>query len=111
MRVNIANLFRTDASILHCPPHRADHAALRFVRRSHVISISGHTVAYYLSVDTRAATTCMFYLFEDHDPCAFADHKPIAVAIERTTGTFGVVVARGEGAHRRETRHGHRRDG
>src|SRR5438132_1818162 len=82
MRVDVADLLRTDARILNCPPHRAAYAALRVVGRGHMVSVGGRAVADDLGVDMRAALAGVFQFFEDHDPRAFTDHKPVAVAIE-----------------------------
>src|SRR5438132_87110 len=55
MCVDVADLFRTDAGILNCPSHPADYAALRLVRRGHMVSVGGRAVADDLGVDMRAA--------------------------------------------------------
>src|ERR1700736_662940 len=82
VRVDVADLLSTDARILNRPPHYTDQTTLGLVRRGHVVSISGHTVADNLGIDMRTALTGVFQFFEDHDSGAFTDHKPIAIKVE-----------------------------
>jgi hypothetical protein len=47
-----------------------------------MVGVGGRAVAEDLGIDMRAALAGVFQFFEDHDPCAFTDHKPVAVAVE-----------------------------
>src|SRR5260221_2423031 len=82
VRVNVTNLLRSDAGILNCAEHRADDAALRFVRSGHVVGVAGGAVAGDLRVDMRAPLASVLQFFEDHDPGAFTHHKSVAVTPE-----------------------------
>jgi hypothetical protein len=49
--------------------------------------------------------------FEDEDAGAFADDEAVALGVERTAGALGLVIARGERFHGRETADAHGGDG
>src|SRR5205807_8338400 len=108
---DVADLLRIDARIFNCPSDHADHTALCLVRGGHMVSVGGRAVTDDLGINMRAAPAGVFQFFENYDSRAFTDHKPVAVAVERARGTFGLIVACGERAHRHETRDAHRRDG
>jgi hypothetical protein len=49
-------------------------------------------------------------LFEDQDARPFSEHEPVAIAIERTARSLGIVVPRRECAHRGKPADTHRAD-
>src|SRR5687767_6972556 len=62
------------------------------------------------SVNPRAALLRKLELFENHDSRAFTNHKAIAVSFKWPRRVERIVIIGRERAHRRKTRHAHRRD-
>ena len=97
------------AGVFDRPGHRADAAVAVFAGRSDVVAVARETVAGELRIDARAARLGVFEFFEHDDAGAFAEHKAIALFIERARCALGVVVARRQRAHVGEAGHAQRR--
>jgi hypothetical protein len=68
-------------------------------RGCHVIRVSRKAVSGEFTVDFRAAGFGMFQFLHHNDSCAFANHKTVAITIERAGGTLGFVVSGAERSH------------
>ena len=63
------------------------------MRVGNAVRVLSRAVTSEFRPNLRAATLGMFQRFENHHCGSFADHKTIAIAIERSHGVGGVVVA------------------
>ena len=70
-----------------------------------VRGVGGGAVADDLGERLRAAGPGMLERLQHDHAGALADDEAVTAAVERARGTFGLVVARGEGPHRREAAH------
>ena len=92
----------------------AHHAEAAFVfgsRLGHVVGVAGHAIAGNFGEDGRAAPFGVLEFFEHQDARAFAHDEAVAIFIPGTAGFFGIVIARGKGAHGGESADAHGSDG
>src|SRR5690349_8877971 len=84
VRVDVTNLIRPDARVFERALHDASRARPGFVRHRKMECIRRRAVANQLSVDPSATSLRRLELFENHDPRALADHKTVAISLERS---------------------------
>ena len=77
----------------------------------HVECVRAHAVADHFSQYLCAARLGKLQLFQDQDARAFADHKSVAVLIQRPAGVLRIVVAGRKRLHRGKATDAHRRNG
>src|SRR5437764_1303703 len=104
MRVDVADLFRLHAGILHREPHRILCAGAVRGGGGDVVGVGGHTVARDLRIELRAAAPCVLPLLQDEDGGAVAHHEAVAVLVEGAARRARGRVAFGERLHVREAR-------
>src|SRR5439155_22349457 len=75
-----------------------------------VIRVGAHSVTEQFGINLGAAFFGVLQLFQQQNAGALADHKAVAVFIERAAGSFRIVVAGGEGAHGGKSADAHGRD-
>src|SRR5690606_8214085 len=73
----------------------------------HVRAVGGHAVAENFGQNLRPAGPRVLVLFEDDDAGPFGQDEAVAVAIEGSRGSLGIVVAGGEGLHAGKARQAH----
>ena len=111
MGVDVADLLRLDASIAEGRAHDAVSAIAIFGGLGDVIGVGGHAVAHDFSNDGGVAALGVLERFEDEDAGAFTDDEAVALGVKGAAGALGLVIARGEGFHGRETADAHGGDG
>src|SRR6266849_3615425 len=111
MRVHVTDVAGLDAGLSRSVFHHAEAAFVFRRGLGDVVSVSAHAVADNFRNRLRSPGAGVFELLKDQDSCALADHKSVAVAVPGAAGFFGMVIARGESAHSRETSDPHGSDG
>src|ERR1700720_240519 len=101
--VDVINLVWGKAGMFERELHGARGAFAVRWRSSHVVGVCRKSVAREFAVNLRAASFRVFQLFHDNNTGAFAHDKSIAIAVERSRSALGLVVARAERSHGRET--------
>src|SRR6185312_1389614 len=86
MSIHIVHLLGLQSRIIHRVHHHAISAFAFLSRLRDVVSIRTHTVPDDLSQYLRAARLGVFQFFENENPRALADHKPVAVFVPWTAG-------------------------
>src|SRR5439155_21183217 len=68
-----------------------------------MISVRRKSVTDKFAVNLRTSRLSMFEFFHHYDSCAFAHDKSIAVAVERSRSTLGLVIAGAKRFHGRKS--------
>src|SRR5216110_102241 len=111
MRIDVVNLVGRNPGMFESQLHGACRTFTVWWRRGHVISIRRESISREFAVNLRAARFRVFEFFHHYNAGAFADDKPVAVAVERSGSAFWLVVACAEGFHGRKSRETNRDNG
>ena len=76
VRVDVLDVGRGDAAVLHRRLHRAERAVMALGRRGDVVGVAGHAVAGHLGVDLRAAPPGVLTLPAPRTPAPSPITKP-----------------------------------
>src|SRR5205823_3372128 len=90
MRVNMIDVPRLDAGVGQGGTDRAGNAS------PGPVAVEGGPKANHLGINPGAAAARVLQFLQDEDSAAFADHNPVAAAVEWATGLLRGVVAPGE---------------
>ena len=103
VRIDVLDIGGVQFRILQGNLHCLACASALIIRCCNVNCIARHAKAQELGIDARSACLRMLEFFHDNDSRAFGKYESIAIAIEWSTRTGGIIVARTEGLHCRET--------
>ena len=93
---------RFHAGLVQRAASGADAALPAGCGQGDVAGVGGRAVADDLGEDARAAPAGVLELLQDEDAGALGDDEAVTTLVERPARAFGIVVARRQGAHRRE---------
>ena len=82
MEIHVIDVSDIEACILDGHRHRAPRFHSRFVEAHAMIGIAGRRVSEDLGIDRRAASSRGGLGLDHVYPCAFAEHKPVAILRE-----------------------------
>ena len=102
MRVHVADFLGLDACVRERHPQGARRVLSGRIGIGNVAGVGRDPVAEQLGVDLRAARLRVLELFERDHRRRLSYHEPVALAVERPRGMFGIVVAPRNRAHRGE---------
>ena len=108
--VDVPDVVRLQTGVAESVAHGTNRAPPLGVRVGHRVSIAGGAVAGELGVDGGAAGFRMLQLFEDQHATAFAQHKTIAVEVERPARLFRCGATGRQCRQQVEPRHAERAD-
>ncbi len=97
--VDVIDVLGVEPGILKRQPHRDDRAPAVVVAVGQAEGVGRRGVAGNLAVDGRPAAAGVLEILQHQHPAPFADHEPVAVAVERPARPRRLVVA---SRHRRQ---------
>ena len=83
MRIDVVDIGRRDARPLQRSAHASEGAVAVLGRRSDVIGVAGEAIADDFGIDLRAARFGVLEFFDNHDTCALAHDKTVAILVIR----------------------------
>ena len=107
MCVDVVDVRRLDACVLHSERDRARRRLTGFIGRHLVKGVTGQGETEDLAVDARARDIACSIGFEHQRPGTFSRDEAIAVPVKRPARLFGRIVSRGERADGIERRDSH----
>ena len=99
MRVDVVDVLRAHAGVVHGHAHRASGMLPGRIRLGDVLGVGGDAVAAELRVDLRVPLLRVLELLENDDAAGLAHDEAVALGVERTARGLGVGVAPRERAH------------
>ena len=99
MGVDVVDVLGVELCILEGQPHRNDGTPAVVVAVGQPEGVGRRGMAGDLAEDRRSAGAGVLELFEHQHPAPFADHEPVALAVERPARPRRIVVA---SRHRRQ---------
>src|ERR1043166_2413334 len=103
VRVNVIDIARRNLRVVEGGSHRRRGSFAIFWRRSHVMRVSGESIACDLAINFRPALLRVLELFDHANSRAFAHDESVPVAIEWTRSALRLIVAPAQGPHRRKS--------
>ena len=110
VNVDVVDVFGLHACVFEGIAHHEVGTEAFGVGSGDVVRIGRHAHTCYFAVDLGTACLGVLEFFENEHTGAFAHNETVAAGGEGTRSVLGVVVARGEGVHSRETAHAGRPD-
>src|ERR1700733_2367268 len=111
VRVDVADVVRRNVAVFQRGKRHAIAAIAVFGGLRDVVGVAGHSVADNFRENCCAAALRVFKRLQNHHAGTLADDESIAIGVERPAGVLGIVIARRESAHGRESADAHGRDG
>ncbi len=99
MRVNIANVFRRDACLLHSLAQQRLQGLAVFWQRGHVVGVAVGDKTDDLGIDMSMTGQGRLAFFQEQYACTLCHYETVALPIVGARSLFGGVVARTEGLH------------
>ena len=106
--VEVIDLVGIDTGILHRHHHAARRAFAGIARCRHVIGIGTGAETGQFAINAGTAGFGVFVFLQHQNAGAVAEHETVAVAVPRTAGACGFVIAGRQRLHRAESGNGGR---
>ena len=106
MGVDVTDVGGVQTAIVKRVLHGSGSSHAAGPRQRHVIGVCRHPVAKELSVNPHPPGESPLALFQDQDGGAFTYYETVAVCVEGSRGTRGVVVTGAQSSRLGESRHG-----
>ena len=102
--VDVVDVARRDPGILERESHATPGTGPVIGRKGDVEGIAAHPEARHLRVDARTARARMLETLENHHPGSVRQNESVAVLVPGAARALRIVIARRQGARRREAR-------